>query len=539
MISKDCINLKYLKAALLRRFWYIVLPFFAISIATAGYCIKTPGDYKAETLILVDRQKAPQEHIESTMTVDLGDRLRTITRQIKSREMLEKIINEYDLYPDVRVARTMMDAVDVFQKKIEINIRDFSQSSGTDSFEIAYISDDPVKARDVTNAIANLFIEDNLKPIESEVTGTTPLIDDELERMKEVLRQKEEQVQEFEEKYLGLTPEQMEKNVRTLTKLQQQINSLNKTIQQTKEQKVLLQTKLSKLEESRADTKEAVGQDGDLTTDQEPLTLEELRLQLQSLKSRYSNKHPDVIRLVATIAKLEKEQNESTALDSDTKGTSIQPFTSEAQRHMRRMLVQRKDFLSQLKLIDKQLATLEKKKKKTRWQIAQYRKRVEEGPKIEQKSVDLRQNLRETRENYQALLDKRPQAQLPENLERASQGEQLRILAPATLPEKPVKPNHRKILALGFLIAIACGFGLAFSREYLDPTFFSSNQLESIVKLPVLVSIPIVNTKKEYRWNILKRAGAATALVSMVSVLFYALFILWKTVPATFRFPLG
>ena len=473
------------------------------------------------------------------MTADLGDRLRTITRQIKSRERLEKIINEYDLYPDVRVARTMTDAVEVFQKKIEINMRGSSRHPGTDSFEIAYLSDDPVKARDITNAIANLFIEDNLKPIESEVTGNSTLIDDEAERMKGVLRQKEEQVREFEEKYLGLMPEQMEDNVLTPTKLQQQINSLNTTIRHTEKRKVLLQTKLSKLEKARADTKRAVGQDRDLATDQEPLTLEELRLQLQSLKSRYSNKHPDVVRLVATIAKLEKEQNESTALDSDTKGTSIQPFNSEAQRHMRRMLVQRKDFLSQLKLIDKQLATLKKKKKKTRRQIAQYRKRVEEGPKIEQMLVDLRQDLRETSENYQALLEKRLQAQLPENLEMTPQGEQLRILAPATLPENPVKPNHRKILALGFLMAIACGFGLAFSREYLDPTFFSSNQLESIVKLPILVSIPIVNTKKEYQWNILKRAGAATALVSMVSVLFYALFILWKTVPATFRFPLG
>ena len=533
MISKDCINLKYLKAAFLRRFWWITLPFFAVSIATAGYCVKTPWIYKAETLILVDRQKAPQEHIESTMTLDLGKRLGTITRQIKSRERLEKIINEYDLYPDVRVARTMTDAVEVFQKKIEINLRGSSQHPGTDSFEIAYISDDPVKARDITNAIANLVIEDNFKQIESEVTVTNTSIDDELKSMKGILRQKEEQVQEFEEKNVGLIPEKMEDNVRTLTKLQQQISSLNKTIRQTEERKVLLQTKLSKLKAARADTKEAVGQDGDFAKDQEPPTLEELRLQLQSLKSRYSNKHPDVIRLVATIAKLEKKQNESTAIDSDTKGNSIHPFTSKAQKHM---FLQKEDLLSQLKLIDKQLAKLDKKKKNTRWQIAQYRKRVEERPKIEQMLVDMRKDLKETRENYQALLKKSLQA---ENIDKSPQGEQLKILTPATLPEKPVKPNHRKILVLGFLIAIACGFGLAFSREYLDPTFFSSNQLESIVKLPVLVSIPIVNTKKEHQWNILKMAGAATALVLMVSVLFYELFILWKTVPAAFGFTLG
>ena len=92
-------------------------------------------------------------------------------------------------------------------------------------------------------------------------------------------------------------------------------------------------------------------------------------------------------------------------------------------------------------------------------------------------------------------------------------------------------------VALG--LAIACGFSFAFTREYLDPTFFSSNQLESIVKLPVLVSIPIVNTKKEHQRNIVKIAGATTALVSMSSILFYELFILWKTVPSAFSFTLG
>jgi len=163
MTPKDGINLQYVKAAFLRRFWYIVLPFFLVSIATVGLCIKTPRVYKAETLILVEPQKVPPEYVRSTVTVDLGDRLRTITQQIKSRTRLEKIINEYGLYPETRAEKTMTDAVEVFREKIEINVQRSGGRSDTGSFQIAYMNRDPLKARDVTNAVANLLIEDNLR----------------------------------------------------------------------------------------------------------------------------------------------------------------------------------------------------------------------------------------------------------------------------------------------------------------------------------------------------------------------------------------
>ena len=139
------------------------------------------------------------------------------------------------------------------------------------------------------------------------------------------------------------------------------------------------------------------------------------------------------------------------------------------------MLAQKRDLLSQMKLIDKELATLAKEEEKTRSEIAQYRQRIEQGPEIEQMLVDLNQDYREANEDYQSLLEKGLQAELLDNLERSEQGEQFRILAPATLPEKPAKPNPRRILALGFMMALACGFGLAFSREHLEPTFLSSN----------------------------------------------------------------
>jgi hypothetical protein len=81
------------------------------------------------------------------------------------------------------------------------------------------------------------------------------------------------------------------------------------------------------------------------------------------------------------------------------------------------------------------------------------------------------------------------------------------------------------------MLALTCGFGLAFLREYLDASFWRSKDLESAIGLPVIVSVPVVETTKEQRRSLLKRTGAAGVLVSMACVLVYALFILWKKIP--------
>ena len=528
MIPKDILSLQYIKEALQRRFWYIVLPFFVLSMATILYCIKAPRLYKAQTLILVEPQRMPREYITSTVTINVADRLRTITQQINSRTRLEKIINQHDLYSGIRASRTMADAVETFRKNIEINVRRSDRSSGSGSFEITYINVDPVKTRDVTNTITNLFIEDNLKLRQAQATGTTEFLNRELERIKEVLRQKEEQVREFKEKHIGLLPEQMENNYRILTQLQRQLDSLNATLQQTEDRKVLMRGQLGRLETLQTGA-QMIDRDDTETADYlSRLSLEELLQQLETLRSRYSDKHPDVLRLAATVARLEEKQKAMVADDSDSQRSSALLRLSETQRLM---LAQREDLLTQLKVIDKEIEKLIREKKQTTSQVEEYRQRIENGPKIEQLFVDLRRDYRQASENYQSLLQRKSQAQLAENLERTQEAEQFSVLDPAKLPEKPFTPNTRKVLALGFMMALACGLGLAYVREYLDPTFWSSKELESVVQLPVLISVPVVSTKRERGWNLFKKAWAVGALASMASVLFYALFHLWKMDP--------
>ncbi len=556
MIPKDGINLEYVKAAAVRRWWYFVLPFFVVSMVSVTYCLKAPRVYKAETLILVEPQRVPDSYVKSTVTTELSGRLRTITQQVKSRTRLENVINEYDLYPEIRANKTMTDAVEAFRETIEINVKYFGARSTGGAFIIAFTYADRLKARDVTNNIARLFIDDNLKLREEQATGTTVFLSRELDRMKQVLQEKETVVREFKQKYIGLLPENMEKNYHMMASLERQLSSANASIQLTKDRQVILESQLSNFDRMASQSVDSGGWMEEMVTtesyeDWVSTDLENLRGELDKLRVRYGDKHPDVIRLKAAIAKLETNQAADDTTDTEsgeigvveeggTKGRAADTgLDMSAPENASFFDLQRQDLAAQLSLLRKELDKLEEEQNKLKEGIEIYRHRIEFGPQIEQKLIGAGRGYNQARKTYESLLKKQLAAKLAENLERAQQGEQFRIVDPATLPERPVGPKKRKILAVGFIVALALGLGLAYGREYLDSTFWSIEHFESVVKLPVLVSVPVVYTKRERSWNLIKRAGALGALASMTSVLLYALFVLWKMDQTAVPIPFG
>jgi capsular polysaccharide biosynthesis protein len=134
--------------------------------------------------------------------------------------------------------------------------------------------------------------------------------------------------------------------------------------------------------------------------------------------------------------------------------------------------------------------------RKLKEQISLYQKRIEDTPKREQELALLTRDYDLLKTNYQSLLDKRIQAQMAENLERKQQGEQFKILDPARIPEKPIKPDRNKILLMGLMLGFASGFGLAWFRESLDQSFHTVSDVETYLGIPVLATIPNLKSKK-------------------------------------------
>jgi uncharacterized protein involved in exopolysaccharide biosynthesis len=331
-----------------------------------------------------------------------------------------------------------------------------------------------------------------------------------------------------------------------MDRLQRQLDSVNGAIQQTKDRRVLVETQLNNLqrmEEQFADFD--TGQDfvefedtgGE---DWESPELDQLREQLRNLKTRYSDRHPDVIRLQTVIAKLEKEQEASAPETTDEEeiieGSDSGDYGLPGEDPFS---AQSNDLSAQMKQTNTELASLLGEKNKIEAELEKYAHRIESTPKIEQMMVDLSRGYEEADDNYRSLLEKKFKAKLSENLEMAQQGEQFTIMDHAKLPDKPAKPATKLTLMLGFLMALAGGLGIASIVEYLDRSYFSAKETEDSLELPILVSVPRIMTSGDDRMVLVRRSVSAAALCAMVSILLYALYFLWKLDPMALALATG
>jgi capsular exopolysaccharide synthesis family protein len=123
-------------------------------------------------------------------------------------------------------------------------------------------------------------------------------------------------------------------------------------------------------------------------------------------------------------------------------------------------------------------------------QIREFEARVEQTPSREQELMILVRDYQNMQNNYQALLDKRLNAHVAENLEKRQKGEQFRVLDPANLPNKPEKPNRLLIMLWGLIGGCGLGVGLAMGLEQLTPTFKRREDVDLLPGLRVLAAIP-------------------------------------------------
>ena len=71
------------------------------------------------------------------------------------------------------------------------------------------------------------------------------------------------------------------------------------------------------------------------------------------------------------------------------------------------------------------------------------------------------------------------------------------IVDSAVIPDKPVKPNKTLNVLIAFVIGLMASVGLAFLLDYLDNTVKTSNDVETLLGIPVLGVIPFYEMGKQ------------------------------------------
>ncbi len=498
--TTQTIKPEYIIEVILKRRWYIIFPFSISLLAGIYFAITLPKIYQSETLILVEPQRVPTEYVQSLVSQDINARISTISQQILSRTNLEKIIKEFKLFSGPKFKRMYFeDKLEDLKKRISVNVTQ-DRRRDTDAFSISFRGKEPEKVMRVVNALASYFIDENLKVREAQAIGTSDFLEDELGNMRKKLEATEEQLKEYKKQYMGELPEQLETNLRILDRLQEQLVDRQENLR-------LVKIRFDELvRQDEQDSQNAAG-----TAGQSELSeLDQLKLQLDQLLVRYTEKHPDVIRLKKMIEE-KQEISKNNPIGAETESTRTPVSSTPA---VARARVEQKRELDSL---IREISDINK-------EIDLYQKRVEKTPKREQELMSLQRDYGNIQQSYSSLLGRRLESEIAVNMERKQKGEQFRILDPARLSQKPISPDMKKLFFLFVAAGLGIGGGIIFMFEYFDNSFRSPDEVESILDLSVLGTVPPLFSIQQRRWKMVNIVFSAS--FSMVAFCLLSVFAL-------------
>lgn len=456
-----------------RRWWFAIAALAGLALGVVAWFV-LPARYTSETTILVEPQEVPDSFVKSTITLDIENRLRTLHERVTSYANLNALIDRIGqerLDPSGGMTREAIMAQ--ITRNLWVDLKAVSGKTAN-VVEIAFTSWSPELARDVASEISSTFIAENLKDRTQQAQSTAEFLDRELDRLRVEVSAAEEKVRAFKEERMGALPSQLETNLRSLDRLNLELNA-------NLEAQTALQQRITMLSGQTPGGSAA----GPWAPDPGSAAgaLIEARRKLREAELVYTESHPNVIQARERVASLEKEVAEE-AKRPRNEVRVIDPVAMGLRREV-------------------ESARLEADGKKReearlRAEITELQQRVETTPKMETELLGISRDYENLTKQYQDLLSKKFAASMARNLEQAQKSERFNVLRPARVPGSPSFPNPLIVLPAGVvfgLVMVALLIGIA---EFRNPSFRSVARLTRMTGLPVVASIPRIDDQRIY-----------------------------------------
>ncbi|HXI40415.1 MAG TPA: GNVR domain-containing protein [Bryobacteraceae bacterium] len=503
---------------IMHRKWLALGVWLLVTVGTFVVSWRLPDTYTSETVILVDPQKVPEAYVKATVTGDIRNRLGTLSQQILSATRLQKIIDTLNLYPEERkrgMARE--DIITLMRSDIFVRVvSEFGSNQDLQAFRITYSGREPRLVAQVTNQLANLFIEENLKARQDQAQGTTDFLENRLQEARKKLEEQETRVKDFRLKHVGEMPEQQTADLQLLGQVQSQLQLESDAVARAEQQKSYIQSMMAQA------TPVVDLDDGGQTSSAAAVTkapsapkpLVVAKAKLAELLSHYGEQHPDVKRLQRQIedeeAREAKQRQEAPAPADDAQPARAEspkrPVTPPV-RHFNPVLQ------SELSALDAEIVKRKAEQQRLTSLVATYRSKLDAIPVREQEFAALQRDYEISKKDYDSLQEKHLLAQTATQLEFRQKGEKFEIIDPAQPAERPARPNRLLINLAGTFGGLVLGLMLATAKEFFAASITVPQDIAAVCSLAVLGVIPVILTHADQRLRRKRLVFAAATFV--------------------------
>jgi len=441
---------------------HVLIPVLLVMIAALVLVIFAPRKYRSSSLIIVATKSVPPEYdVTPASSEALAQRVSTVRQVALSRTRLEAIIGKVNPYPE-NSDEPLHVTVDRMRAAIQIRVQ------GTDSFMFEYVNRDPYKAMQVTSMLGSQFIEDSERLREGLSEQAFGLLQINLAAARKALEEREQAVRLFEQRNWETLPEQLDSNLRMLQQLQVEQQTLGDSLRTLGERRAVLEASL--LDGERLEDAASEGGKGGAEAQ-----LAKLRNSYQSMRSRYTEDHPDMRMLRARIEHFEKVlagAGEGGDIFADPEGAKLRDA---------------------LKQVEAEITSVRRRRGELDQTIASFQSRIETTPKTKQAHTSLIRDYPQLREDYNVALRREKDAEMARRLEEFWRYGYFRVLDPAYLPGRPIMPYTTMFLVGGLALGLGLGLLTALAADLLDRSVKTEREVEELLPFPLLVTMPRVD----------------------------------------------
>jgi succinoglycan biosynthesis transport protein ExoP len=492
-----------------RRRWMVLVPLVLMTAGAFVYSQSLPNRYRSQAVILIIPPAVSSQIAKPIVAEPLTARLDSLGQRLLSRPQLQRLIEQFDLYPEERKTHFMEEIVSRMQRDVSLDVaKPVARRLDPNQFTVSYVSSNAQTAMQVTKHISELFVDANLEDRELRTGSTNDFLQAQLDEKRRNLDEQQRKVEAFRAAHNGTLPSQLSSNLQYITAAQEEIRQLIDGIGRDSDRRVLLEQLITDAESAPSTAR--VTADGGGTAAQQ---LEAARAALRGMELRLTPDHPDIGIAKRRIQELERKAD-AEALQQPVSGAVTAASPGDAARQTR--LIQMR---AELDGANRRISSAQSRIKTLEGSIALRRGLVSETPSTETDLATLERDLSTLQASYEALVRKAEETRISSNMERRQVSEQFRIVDPARLPARPSGPNRLRYTGLGFGAGLGLGLIIVGLLEYRDTSLRTMEDVVVALSLPVVALVPTMTTAAERKRAVRHRVILAVAFLGSVALM--------------------
>jgi uncharacterized protein involved in exopolysaccharide biosynthesis len=476
----------------------ICVIFLLVSSLTTIITILTPKIYQstAQLLLRVGREmvsidptiKGPSRGVFQEMENETKAEVAILKSHVLAEDVVEKVGVSFILNCTGASLSSIQPALGAgknerINRNTQFTVNDFSTATGilqnglsvdhqvkTNIIDLSFRNGDPQCAQMFLNEIIDSYLERHIEV--NRMLASPAFFQEQSDKLLEILKSKEGELAKYHERYnIVAIKDQKESLLRQIEILQNQLDIIISGA-------LASGVKIAEIEKNlgrKSPIIELHRQEGqeNFTAKDMKFQLINLRMEESDLANRFQDDYRPLVVLREKIAYVESLLAKQPDTDTHvTKGINETHITLEI--NLENEKANFKYLLAQQDAVSNQLS--------------QRKEEVKALSKVEITINSLLRDIKVMEEEYLAYRDNLQRANISValDLEKISN---VKIVQPATLYLKHIKPNKIQNITIGLLVGLLVGIALAFILEFFDDTMKTNEDVEKRLKLPVLAHV--------------------------------------------------